>query len=191
MKTVKNLDAEYVFAGELDANNRKVIVALNLVGLVLLFLFGWFFFQVAMAVRPEIETPNLFGLFSGLNLLGLVLVVIVVVLLHELVHGFFFWVFTGDRPKFGIHIMYAYAAAPEWYLPRNYFLVIGLAPFVCLTLAGLLLLPIVPIQVVSVLILGLIFNAAGSVGDFAVTGWLATQPKTLMIRDFGPRMSFY
>ena len=43
----------------------------------------------------------------------------------------------------------------------------------------------------SELVLSLIFNAAGSVGDFAVSGWLVSQPKTLMIHDFGPRMTFY
>lgn len=189
MKPIKNLGAEYVFAGEFDANNRRVIVALNLVGVVLLFLFGWLFFQIALAIRPEIE--NISGVLSGLNLLGLVLGVVVVLILHEVIHGIFFWLFARARPRFGLHIFYAYAAAPDWYFPRNHFLVIGLAPFVCLTLVGLSLLPIVSVQVVPVLILALSFNAAGSVGDFAVTGWLATQPKTLMIHDFGPRMSFY
>lgn len=191
MRPVKNLDAEYVLAGELDVNNRRVIIGLNLVGLALLFLFGWIFFQIASDIRPEIENPSLFSVLGGLEPLGLLLGVIIVLIAHELVHGFFFWIFTGDRPKFGLHIFYAYAAAPEWYLPRNYFLVVGLAPFVCLSLAGLLLLPIVPFEMVSELVLSLIFNAAGSVGDFAISGWLVSQPKTLMIHDIGPRMTFY
>lgn len=191
MEPVKKLDAEYVVTGELDVNNRKVAIALNLVGLALLFLFGWIFSLVAVAVRPKIDSPSPLGLFSGLEPLTLVLGLVGVLILHELVHGFFFWVFTGDRPKFGIHILYAYAAAPGWYLPRNHFLVIGLAPFISLSLLGLLLLPVVPDSVVPVLMLGLTFNAAGSVGDLAVAGWLLSQPRSLMVHDTGPQMTFY
>lgn len=189
MKPVKNLDAEYILAGEFG--NRKLIIGLNLVGLAMLFLFGWIFFQIASAIRPEIESPSLSGVLRGSETLGLLLGLFLVLVIHELVHGFFFWTFTGDRPKFGVHILYAYAAAPGWYFPRNYFLVVGLAPFVCITLVGLLMLPVVPFQIVPVLVLSLIFNAAGSVGDFAICGWLATQPKTLMVQDFGPKMTFY
>lgn len=191
MRPVKNLDAEYVLAGELDVNNRQVIIGLNLVGLVLLFLFGWIFFQIASAIRPEIESPSLSSVLEGLEPLSLILGVIIVLIIHELVHGLFFWIFTGDRPKFGVHIFYAYAAAPEWYIPRKYFLVVGLAPFVCISLAGLLLLPLVPFQMAPVLVLSLIFNAAGSVGDFAICGRLVSQPNTFMIHDIGPRMAFY
>jgi predicted metal-dependent HD superfamily phosphohydrolase len=191
MEPVKKLDAEYVVTGELDVNNRKVAIALNLVGLALLFLFGWIFSLVAVAVRPKIDSPNPLSLFSGLEPLSLVLGLVGVLILHELVHGFFFWVFTGDRPKFGVHILYAYAAAPGWYLPRNHFLVIGLAPFISLSLLGLLLLPVVPDSVVPVLMLGLTFNAAGSVGDLVVAGWLLSQPRSLMVHDTGPQMIFY
>lgn len=191
MKPVKNLDAEYVRAGELGVKNRKFIIGLNLVGLAMLFLFGWIFFRIASAIRPEIESLALSSVLRGSETLGLLLGLIAVLVIHELVHGFFFWIFTGDRPKFGLHILYAYAAAPGWYLPRNYFLVVGLAPFVCITLVGLLLLPFVPFRIVPVLVLSLIFNAAGSVGDFAICGWIASQPKTLMVQDFGPGMTYY
>jgi predicted metal-dependent HD superfamily phosphohydrolase len=191
MKPVKNLDAEYVRAGEFNVKNRKLIIGLNLVGLATLFLFGWIFFQIASAIRPEIESPALSSVLRGSETLGLLLGLIAVLVIHELVHGFFFWIFTGDRPKFGLHILYAYAAAPGWYLPRNYYLAVGLAPFVCISLVGLLLLPFVPFQIVPVLVLSLIFNAAGSVGDFAVCGWLASQPKTLMVQDYGPNMTYY
>jgi len=191
MKPVKELDPAYLYAGEINVKNRKIAIALNLAGLALLFLFGRLFLQIGAAIRPEIESATLFSVFAHVDLLAMVLGLIGVLILHELVHGFFFWLFTGERPKFGLHILYAYAAAPDWYIPRNRFFVVGLAPFAGISLAGLLLLPFVPFPAVPILLFCLIFNAAGSVGDLAVGGWLLSQPKTLMINDTGPSMTFY
>ncbi len=191
MKPVKELDPAYLYAGEINVKNRKIAIALNLAGLALLFLFGRLFLQLGSAIRPEIESSALFSVFAIVDLLAMVLGLIGVLILHELVHGFFFWLFTGERPKFGLHILYAYAAAPDWYIPRNRFFVVGLAPFAGLSLAGLLLLPFVPFPAVPILLFCLIFNAAGSVGDLAVGGWLLSQPKNLMVNDTGPSMAFY
>jgi len=191
MKPVKELDPDYLYAGEINVNNRKIAIALNLAGLALLFLFGRLFLQIGAAIRPEIESATLMSVFAHVDLLAAILGLIGVLSLHELVHGFFFWLFTGERPKFGLHILYAYAAAPDWYVPRNRFFVVGLAPFAGITLTGLLLLPFVPFPAVPIMLFCLIFNAAGSVGDLAVGGWLLSQPKDLMVNDTGPSMTFY
>lgn len=191
MKPVKELNPAYVYAGELDVRDKRVILALNLVGLALLFLFGWLFYMLATAIRSEPLWPDIISIFDGINLLWLLLGVVGVLILHELIHGVFFWLFTRDIPRFGFHFYYAYAAAPEWYIPRNLFIIVGVAPFILITVAGLLLLPGISAQSVNELLIILTLNAAGSVGDLIVVGWLMTQPRTMMIIDDGPAIVFY
>jgi hypothetical protein len=102
---------------------------------------------VALQVRTE--SPNLALQLSSLTdlvtFIGVVLLLLAVqVILHELIHGFFFWFFTRSRPTFGFKGFYAYAAAPDWYLPRNQHLIVALAPLVLITGLGLVLLTFVP-----------------------------------------------
>lgn len=129
-----------------------------------------------------------------LTLADLVVVLVgsvVTIVLHELIHGLGFWLFTRDRPAFGFKGLYAYAAAPRWYLPRNQHVVAGLAPLGVTSLAGLLLVPLVPPAPVGALVLILTLNAAGTIGDLVVMGWLLTRPATTLVRDGGDTFSLF
>lgn len=118
--------------------------------------------------------------------------IVLVILLHELVHGLFFWWFTGKRPHFGAGAGYAYAAAPpDWYLPRRQYIIVALAPLGLITVMGLALLPFLPATAVIYLFVALLFNAVGSVGDLAVVGWLLRKPAQLLVQDSGPAMTIY
>jgi predicted metal-dependent HD superfamily phosphohydrolase len=191
VKPAKSLPPNYSLAGSIDLEQRKTAIGLNLVGLALLFVFGWIFLRIAEAIRPEFSSSSLLEIAAQSELWLILLGLAAALLLHELVHGFFFWLFTGERPKLGIHALYAFAAAPDWYLPRGRFIVTAAAPFVLITTAGLLLLTVVSTSLVAVLLLALIANAAGSVGDLVVIGWLLLQPSTAMIRDSGPKITLY
>jgi len=191
VKPAKTLPQNYLPAGSIDLENRKTAIGLNLIGLALLFVFGWIFVQIAVVLRPEFSSANLLQIAGQSELWLILLGLVAVLVLHELVHAFFFWLFTGERPKLGFHALYAFAAAPEWYLPRGRFIITASAPFVLITLVGLVLLPVVPAAVVAALLLALIANAAGSVGDLVVVGWLLFQPSTVLIRDSGPKVSLY
>lgn len=191
MKPKKVLGPDYILEGKLEVETRQVAIGLNLVGLALLFVFGWIFLLVTAAARPEVDNASLAGAFDNITVLSLLLTLALVLALHELVHGFFFWRFTGERPRFGFRLVYAYAAAPDWYIPRDSFIVTGAAPFVFITIFGLVLLPVVPYSAVSLVFLGLTANAAGSVGDLLVLGWLLSQPRTSMARDTGLKITLY
>ncbi|UCG24245.1 MAG: DUF3267 domain-containing protein [Chloroflexota bacterium] len=191
MKPTKDLSAEYVYTSNLDLGERKNALALNLAGLALLFVFGWLFVQLAAAIRPEISAAGFFDVIQGLELLYLVVGLFVVLILHELLHGLFFWIYTRERPEFGFRVVYAYASAPGWYLPRNQFIVAGLAPIVGITLLGLFLLLLVPESLVAELLALMAFNAAASIGDLVVAGWLLRKPKTTMACDSGPEITVY
>lgn len=190
-KPRKELGHEYLFAGRLSAKDWRAVIVLNIGGLLLLPLFGWLFWLIARTLRSESFFQDSSSLISGIDLTGLILGALAVLILHELVHGLFFLMFTGERPHFGLSIFYAYAAAPDWYLPRNRFMIIGIAPFALISLAGVVGLLIIPSDIVNELLIILTINAAGSVGDLLVVGWLLGQPRTMMINDQGAEIKFY
>lgn len=191
MNAVKTLPTNYIRTGSIDLSKRKTAIILNLVGLAFLFLFGWIFARLATTIRPDIGRTNLLQIVNEAGLVATLGSLALVLIFHEFIHGFFFWMFTGERPKIGIHLVYAYAAAPDWYLPRNQFIVVGLAPFVVITTVGLLLLPFVSEGLVNVLLVALIFNGAGSLGDFIVVGWLIAKSDDILAQDLGSKFIMF
>lgn len=191
MKARKDLDAEYLYADELDLGERRTGTAVNLAGLAMLFVFGWLFVQLAVVVRPEIESAGFFDVIQGLEPLYLIVGLIVVLILHEFLHGLFFWIYTREMPAFGFRLVYVYASAPDWYIPRNQFVIAGLAPVGGITLLGLIALPLVPEAFVAELLALMAFNAAASFGDLVMVGWLWSKPSTAMVRDVGAKIATY
>ncbi len=185
----------YVLRGKVDLTKQpRLYFALNVLGLVILVAAGVLFVALARLLRPDAVTA-LFEQFSRggsarqiVLLLGILVVMLVI---HEAIHGVFFWRFTGARPKFGIGPGYAYAAAPGWYLPRNQYLVVGLAPLVLISLGGLALITVMPASWIGALLALMIGNASGAVGDMAVVAWLLTLPKTALANDDGSAVTVY
>jgi hypothetical protein len=197
MEPSKTLPSHYVLKGTLDINNNlPVMLLLNLVGLVLLLASGWLVLRAAFWLRPA-EAGPAFSLHiqNGIDGLKLILAVLLItvgmLILHEAIHGLFFWLFTGSRPKFGIGPGYAFAAAPEWYLPRNLYFIVGIAPLVLITLMGLILLAIAPPAWFLSLLALISFNISGAVGDLAVAVWLIKQPPTCLACDSGSSVTLY
>ncbi len=194
MKPTIKLPTNYKQHGVLDiSKNRWAAIGLNVLAIFLFFIFGGLFTWFTIYIRHDIdirfETKGIINwllVFAGIFLLTTFQTV-----LHELIHGFFFWLFTRTRPKFGFKLMYAYAAAPDWYLPRNQHFIVGLAPLVLITLVGLLLLPVVPNFAVWPIVLMITANSAGAVGDMAMATWLLFQPQTALVRDVGDAITIY
>jgi hypothetical protein len=99
----------------------------------------------------------------GINIVSYVLVM----LLHELVHALFF-LFWGGRPYFGAKLPLAlYCGAKNQLFHRNHYLVVGLAPLVLITLVGIVVTIIAPVQA-SYVLFALVGNSAGAAGDLEV-----------------------
>jgi hypothetical protein len=103
----------------------------------------------------------------------------------------FFGCSAGNGRKSALTLLYAYAAAPDWFFPRRQFVLIGLAPVLLLTLAGLVALPLVDFLTTARIILALTVNAAGAVGDFMVVLWALGQPPDILLRDEGTAVTAY
>jgi len=195
MRATHVLPANYHLLGTLNLSTKRAAVWLNLAAIPLLFLFGWLFRLIITGIHSPNPFPigvfNFFTVFSGWNLLSLLMAIVIMLVLHELIHGGFFWLFTHARPRFALKSGYAFAAAPEWYLPRWQYVLVGLSPMVLISAASILLTLVVPIIVIPYLLMVASFNAAGSLGDLIIVGWVIKQPGDILVKDEGDIFSTY
>jgi hypothetical protein len=172
--------------------NKRIFWILQISALLLFFLFGWFFLVCTTWLRPEVVL--LVSLGVNITLQGIFLLlgsIILFLVFHEMLHGIFFWIFSRARPSFGVRGGYAYAAAPGWYFPPRQYAIIGLAPFIGLTILGLLLVMIVPVGFLGAVLAGMVTNAAGSVGDLWIIFLVMRERRSILIEDFGDGFNFY
>ncbi len=198
MQATQTLPETYRKIGTLDvSHNRRLMLILNLLALVILVLSGWLFLRAMISLRPaaiaqSLVTIRIDSFLNWVILTGEVLILTALyVVLHEALHGIFFWVFTRTRPRFAFHWTYAYAAAPDWFIPRNRFLVTTLAPLVGITLLGLLIMTVAPAGWLLSIWYMVTMNAAGAVGDILVAIWLLRQPLTCLAQDCGDAVTLF
>ncbi len=171
--------------------NRRLLLWLNLASLPGLVIAGLAFAGIASLIRPGLGDGLSFSVSSSstaslsfvVALLALLSMPFVVVVLHEAVHGFAFWVYTGARPEFGFKGWYAYAAAPGWYLGRNQYLVVALAPVVGISVVGLVLVAVLPVPLAVVALIGAVLNVASATGDLYLCARIIASPASTVIED--------
>lgn len=188
MKATQNLPENYHLIDRLYLlKNPKVLIWLNVAGLVLLLFSAWLFSVLLARIRPE-EVGSLFfsinGIWGYFKVVGVLLAVYAaMIIFHEGIHGLFFWLFSRAFPVFGFRIYYAFASAPGWYFPRNPYLLISLAPLLLLDALGVFLLAVVPASWLFPVVLLLIINTSGAVGDIFVACWLLKFPSDSLALD--------
>lgn len=195
----RELPEDYALIHKLDLNkNIKLAIGLNLVSLLLFVVFGVFFYWLLLQARPGLMNEESFlssGLFTSDSVFTQFLVIALaylgMIVLHEAVHGLFFWLFTQERPEFGFRGLYAYAGAPDWYLAKRPYLLVGLAPLVLISLVGFVAMLIVPFWWVFPILLFITLNASGAVGDIYAFFWILSKPEGILVQDFGDRMCVY
>ncbi|MGC1379209.1 MAG: DUF3267 domain-containing protein [Anaerolineales bacterium] len=193
MNPTKTLPEPYTLAWAVDMKkDRRLHWTLQLAGMVWFFLAGFILLKIVVALRPDFVLEGQFDLWEVLAFaLAALLIIFVTAALHELVHGFFFWFFTKERPKFGIGPGYAYAAAPDWYFPKGEYLVVGLAPLVVLTVVGLVAIALVPLAWVGAIFLAIVFNAGGAVGDLYIGIRIGGEARNVWVKDTGDGFEVY
>jgi hypothetical protein len=198
MRATRTLPAHYCKVGTIDVSqNERLLLILNLAGLLIMAAAGWLFFRTAVWLRPAEFAGALHPLQarSTPGTIGLVMSILALfvfhILAHEAVHGIFFWIFTRSRPRFAFRWAYAYAAAPDWYIRRNPFFITTLAPFALISLAGLLLIAFAPTAWLLPTWFVITLNAGGAVGDLMVAGWLLRQPSTCLAQDRGDAVTLF
>lgn len=106
----------------------------------------------------------------------------VILPIHELLHGvaFTFW---GGKPYYGTKLPLAlYCSARDQIFPRNFYLIIGLAPLIVITLAGIIWTLAAPTLSPYVLF-ATVGNVAGAAGDLWVVRRLWALPSSVFVED--------
>ena len=187
----KTLPATHTLAWAVDMKkDTRLNWTLQIAGLFWFVLVGWALWKIVPILRPDYAVTGQFTVSIWLLVYAL-LVIFVVLILHELVHGLFFWLFTSERPVFGMGPGYAYAAAPDWYFPKGRYLVVGLSPLVLLSVVGLAIVPTVPVAWLWVVLLAIIFNAGGAVGDLYICLRIMGEADDVWVRDSGDGFEIY
>ncbi len=192
MNATKELPADFKELYKLDLSKDKgIAIWLNLTALVMLLICGVGFARFSMRIRPDLWANEQVLSYNKQEFISIILALVSMLILHEAVHGLFFLFITGSMPKFRLKLMYAYTAAPDWYIPRNLFFFATLAPLVILTGSGLALMVVFPLSWLPGLIFFLTLNAAGSVGDILVFTILMGHSSKVLVNDKGDSFRIY
>ena len=117
-------------------------------------------------------------LWLVINVIGYILILPI----HEVVHAlaFLFW---GGKPYFGTKLPLAlYCGAKNQLFHRNQYLVIGLAPLVVLTIAGIIFTLLNPV-LASYTLFASLGNVSGAAGDVWTVARLLRYPKSALVED--------
>ena len=188
--STKTLPEGYAQSGEINLKkNKRLAITLNIVAFFVLVLSFYLLSSFAALVRPDLM--NLSGTITAGGWAVVVGLVVLLFTIHELIHGFFFWVFTRSRPVFALCLFYAYASAPDWYIPTRQFAFVTLGPLVIIGAVGLLLILLAPIRWIMFIIFFVAMNTGGSTGDLLVLTRLFKLSPTCLANDTGDVVTFY
>lgn len=134
----------------------------------------------------DIENPFK-PLCTVLIILGLI---IAYMILHEIVHGFFFRKFSGQKAKYGFTGLYAFAKSDAFYNKKE-FLIIALSPIVILGSFCLILNIVLGATYFWYVFAIQIVNISGAAGDLYVALVLIKMPDEILISDEGVSMTIY
>ncbi|MGO2082307.1 DUF3267 domain-containing protein [Vagococcus sp.] len=167
-------------------DNEKLIKKLNLWSLALTVLFFLLFIALAVFLKPSF-TFN----YSLRQLFFILILLVGFVLLHEVIHAFFFkWFNPKGKVRFGFKSGMAYATSPGSLYRKNPFLVIVLAPFVVITLLLVILLWMNVLSPEVFIIIGT-FHSSACIGDFYYVYLLLRLPKDVQVEDTSVGIDFY
>ncbi len=193
MNSTQVLPESYKLAGDFRPGKfKRAVWAASLFGLVILVGSYAFYYWLAGVLRPGFQSiQNLHFELSLERLWSMwrvIVLLVILILVHELIHALCLWMITGKRPVIRATLKGTgglYVRLPSWYLSRNAFLVVNLAPVCLITLTGSLLLLVVVKTSISLLIFCLAVHLAGATGDLLSSAFLFLQPASTFLTTDG------
>ena len=188
-KPTQTLPSGYKETSLLDFNeNRGLGMILTLVGIGLLFGVGWLLSRSLTFLRPAYLSAENILVITGMREFwrGVLLLVVslgLMIVLNEGIRGILLWIVTRQRPKLGFHGFYTYTTAPSWFIPRNIAIAIRLIPLILITVVGVAVVPLVPLNLIPGVLLLVSLNIASAVGDVVTVWWLSHKPKAALVKD--------
>ena len=136
-------------------------------------------------------TTNISGSISAGAMILLIGLTVFILIVHELIHGFFFWIFSHSKPVFALRPLYAYAGAPDWYFPKRQYAITALGPLVIIGVLGLLLMLLAPVSWLLMIAFLVALNTSGAIGDIFVFIRLLKSSPTSFANDTGDVVTFF
>ncbi len=180
-KIYKELPSNYDCIKKIDMkNNRKEYILINVLTNVIFipFLIGLAFIEVEFTISP-------------LGILAFLIGVIITIIIHELIHAFFFRIGNKVKVKYKFHGFAASASVPDVYYQKRHYIIITLAPFLILNILYILLILFLSDGLFYLVYFIFAFHLSGCVGDLYVFSKLFMMPKETLIQDYGIGMRFY
>jgi hypothetical protein len=188
--STQTLPAGFVQTAEINLKkDTRLTIILSIVALIVFALVFILLSSFTALVRPEVR--NFSENITLVKMLGLLGLTVIVLIIHEIIHGLFFWVFSHSKPVFALRPMYAYAGAPNWFFQKRQYTITALAPLVIIGAAGLLLLRLAPLSWVLMIMFLVALNTGGAVGDLFVFLRLLKCSPTSFVNDTGDVVTFF
>lgn len=191
MPPLRELPADYHETLHYQLTDTRTLLWLNIAALVPLFI-GVVWMAIWWALITPLRTMQPQAQIEIPWWLGIVAVFIVVLPLHEFVHGIAIQL-CGHSARYGmkLNLGVLYATADQALFRRNAYLFVALAPLVVITLLGMALLLVLPTAVGYYVSIGVALNAGGAIGDLWSVVILLRYPVTALVRDEGDGFRIY
>jgi hypothetical protein len=180
----------YVQTAEINLKkDTRLTIILSIAALIAFVLVFFLLTSLTALVRPQVR--NFSESITIIKMLGALGLTVLVLIIHEFIHGVFFWIFSHSRPVFALRPLYAYAGAPNWFFPKRQYIITALAPLVIIGAAGLLLLLLAPMSWILMIMFLVALNTGGAVGDLFVFICLLKSSPTSFAKDTGDVVTFF
>ena len=188
--STQTLPAGYIQSIQINLKkDMRLAILLNISAFIIFIPMFYLLSRFIALVRPDITnfsvTITIGKVFGAIGLVVLVLII------HEIIHGLFFWIFSHGRPVFALRPLYAYAGAPTWFFPKRQYAITALGPLIIIGTVGLLLLLLAPISWMLMIALLVALNTSGAIGDIFVFFRLLKCSQASFANDTGEVVTFF
>jgi hypothetical protein len=187
MKPVRTIPSAYQYGYTLSPGHNRLAQLLLILAAFGAFLIIW---PLLHWLSPALLMPVPSGILL-IDRYGIWIVVATMILFHENIHALVAWRYTGHWPSYGITPLGIYINTAGWYFPRSSMIAISIAPFLFLTLLGILMIVILPTAFTRLSVWFILLNGVGSINDGAVAAWVYFQPDTALIQNTGREIRIY
>ena len=183
----KDLPENYEKIKVIDAKDRKTILNMNLVGILIMLVS-----IVPLIIIKRVDLGEIEPIDMLIALLVYFAGMVIYVILHELIHGLVYKIMTKEKLTFGITLTCAFCGVPNIYVTKKTALLAILAPFVLFTVIFLPIILILPASLYNLALI-LLFgtHTSGCVGDLYGTLVLSRLKGDILMNDTGPTQTFY
>lgn len=195
---IQELPAGYTEDEHLVLTRPVPLIVLNVLSLVLMapfFVLMALWTGLIIEVRGPFSLDVLAGVPEWVRWIG----VFSVLLLHEWIHGLAIRR-VGHTPRYGWKTagigplrvpVVLYATADGAYFRRDEFLVVALAPLVVITLAGLLIVALMPDALGVYVSVAVMLNGGGAIGDLWMSAVALGYPRHALVLDEADSIRIY